>query len=266
MSDIFQNLLSQIVRDSSEPGFVSYWPWDVIPIFMIPFVLVGIILALKRKLFYLTLPILIGAMFWIFYCFYPYVIIIEQPRVVAITAVLLVMLGGFGIEKAIQYFLTRWGYLNDVYVSVSIKLITLLFFIVLAIFYSKFSLWHKLVLKLEEGGRVQTFLPSPPVTRYLSEYDLVLFRDIKGKRFISPPWKGLVIAVATHNYPLESKGATLTSGVLNYRRFMSSSCGEKHRLAQKYKISYVYSTAFSCDRFKEIGKSRENLFLYQFIN
>ena len=109
-----------------------------------------------------------------------------------------------------------------------------------------------------------TVIPAAPANNYLHPDDLYLFKDIKQKRFIAPPWKGLVIGVATNNYPLETKSSTLTISILKFSEFFSADCKNKTKLADKYKISYVYSGKFDCPDFKLIGNSREGLYLYRY--
>ena len=114
------------------------------------------------------------------------------------------------------------------------------------------------------GGR--EVLPAAPANTYLHQDDLVIFQDIHEKRFISLPWKGLVIGVSTLNYPLETKSSTITNGFLRYSEFMSYNCERKKEIAHEFKIDYVYSSGFDCRYFKEIAISTENIHLYEFVD
>ena len=79
---------------------------------------------------------------------------------------------------------------------------------------------------------------------------------------MSIPWKGLVIGVATENYPLETKESTITNQFVRHSEFVKAECDEKLKIAKEQGIDYVYSWGFNCTGFKEVGKSEENLVLY----
>ena len=103
----------------------------------------------------------------------------------------------------------------------------------------------------------------PWIARAFISDDLRLFAEIWQKRFLSIPWKGLVIGVATDNYPLDTKPSTLTNKWFSYEEFMNLGCDNKLRIAKDYKIDYVYSGEFNCKGFELINKSSENLYLYK---
>ena len=101
---------------------------------------------------------------------------------------------------------------------------------------------------------------------YLHPDDLLLFKDIKQARFLSIPWKGLVVGVATGNYPLSSKESIVSNNFLNYNEFMAKNCAGKTKLAQKMKVDFVYSHPFLCNNFLERGRSQEGFVLYEFYD
>ena len=104
----------------------------------------------------------------------------------------------------------------------------------------------------------------PPASEYLTADDLFIFKKINKTNFLSLPWKGLTIGSATENYPLETKPSFITNKKLSYPVFIGSNCDAKKDLAISHRISYVYSSAFTCPNFQEYAVSRENLHLYKF--
>ncbi len=263
---VLPNILDALVRPNAEGGITAYRIWEIIPIFFLPALILGLVCLKERKLHLVFWPALTGSIFWVFYSFgiFKNVILIEHNRVVAITAVFLIIIGGFGLDKLIAFIKSKFSYMEEPRMLFVLKILTILFFVFMALISQRLSLWNKLVLQVEEGRSIRTYVPSPPVTRYLSEDDLRLFADIRGKNFISPPWKGLAVGVATHNYPLESKGATITNTILSFLDFMKADCAKKTALAKKYKIDYVYVPAFACKEFMHIDESKEGLHLYEF--
>ena len=137
----------------------------------------------------------------------------------------------------------------------------MVFFFVSAFFYTPRDNWEDLKLySLIDDG---VFSPASPANNYLVEDDLRLFEGISGKRFLSFPWKGLVIGVATHNYPLETKPATLTNKKFSFSKFMNSNCEDKISIARMEEIDYVYSFKFDCPGFELKGSSSEGAYLYE---
>ncbi len=265
-NELFDRIFSFLLRNNLEHGTIIFEPWNIIPIFILPFSLVGLWIVYKRRVDYLYFPIIIGAALWIIYGFEQYVLIIDHSRVVAITALFVVMVGAFGMDSVFTYILDRHPDLADPIMENSLKCIVLVFFVFWSMFYSRFGLWDKLVLVVNDSHGTAAYIPSPPVTRYLSEGDVKLFAPYKGKIFISEPWKGLVVGVATGNYPLDSKASTITNNILNYFDFMNADCKKKEMMAEKFKIDLAYTAHFSCPTFKEIGESGEGVALYKHIS
>jgi len=175
----------------------------------------------------------------------------------------LVFCGGLGIDFLIKWLKQRYVFLNNKNFENVFVFVLFIIFIVLSFFYPVSQNWEKLKLNVNMNGVIKKFSPASPINRYLVEDDLRLFNSISEKRFIAPAWKGLVIGVATGNYPLESKSSTITNKILLYSNFIKANCEDKTKLSKKYKIDYVYSTKFSCSGFDWLGVSEEKLNLYK---
>ncbi len=231
----------------------------VVPIPILVLALPGL-LKLKKKNCFLIAPIIFGLAYWLLYSQVLWRFIIEYERVVVSTSILLVLFSGFGVQYIVDYIKKNHQVGKSVFVIAEIIIIT--FFFVLSFSYTERDGWKELKLHPTSGGEVS---PASPANIYLSEQDLTLFKDIKGRNFISIPWKGTVIGISTDNYPLETKPATITNKVLSYGFFISQNCVKKTELAKQYQIAYVYSSEFDCRDFKELAISPENLHLYEFI-
>ena len=107
---------------------------------------------------------------------------------------------------------------------------------------------------------------NPPINSYLTDDDLRIFVDISKKRFLSYPWKSLVLAVATDNIPLQTKDSTISVRELSYIDFQNANCDEKKNLAVKHRIDYVYGQKIDCKGFTLVSNSSEGLLLYKYIN
>ena len=138
--------------------------------------------------------------------------------------------------------------------------IILILFFILSFSYTQLNNWQDLKLHTLDGREIS---PAAPANIYLHEDDLRLFENIHKKRFLSLPWKGLVIGVATRNYPLDTKPATITNKKLSYVTFMRLNCEEKGYIAKQYNIDYIYSPKFDCNSFELKGVSAEGLNLYE---
>lgn len=257
--------LSLLIRKSLDSGIVYYEPWNVIPIFILPFACIGLWHIWKNKIYVLLLPVLCGILLWVMYIFFPFVFVIEKTRVVVITSIFLVLIAGFGIDAMLTFCQRKYKNTFDSETIRWLKYIILSFVILFAVFHSHFGLWHKLVLVVDDRGVKRELMPAPPVTRYLTDDDLILFQNIKEQRFISPSWKGLAMGVATGNYPLDSKSSTITNKLLRYDDFMKANCEQKLKYTRQFNIKFAYSKPFSCDLFVEIGKSGEGLVLYEIL-
>lgn len=251
-ADVMARVASGLFHANLDGGIASYSLLKVIPWPLAPFAFYGLLLAWKREHRHIVAAIAAGLVGWVFYTVYSGVIVIEHPRVVMITSVLLVALSGIGVSKVIE---RRWG---GIPATLSVILVAAL----LSFFYPWGTAWRDMTLSLSVGNQKAVVRPAPPVNRYLHPDDLRLFAGISGERFIAQPWKGLVIGSATGNYPLESKASTITNRYVLYADFMSTDCAGKTSMAREWSVSYVYSDPFTCDGFIEVGSSSEGFVLY----
>lgn len=242
---IFRSLNSAL---GTAPTFII---WRVIPFFVVPFVFWSL-WSYRRTLKFITVPIFIGLILWIFYTFGFYTFTIDYHRTVAITSILLIIIASFGFDTAKQK-------LEERYVLIKKYRTTLLTTILIIFFFMSFSFTEREVWK---NFKTLKFLPAPPANQYLIEDDLKLFEGIKGERFLSAPWKGLTLAVVTKNYPVISKPSTLTMNLVGFDVFMRSTCEDKLEIVKKFKVRYVYTPEISCDNFEYMGKSSEGFSLY----
>jgi len=259
---LFGVLVSSAWRLNLDGGIPAFIIWNIVPIFILPFSIVGLFSVIKNKKIFILTPVTIGLSLWAIYSFKDHYFFIDYARVVVLTSFLLIALAGFGLDELLKIFLNKYPSLfakSDILIGMS--LVVYLFFI-LSLSYTSHDSWRQLSLKVSNFN--YSIDPVAPVNHYLTDDDLELFKTISKKRFLSPPWKGLVLGAATDNYPLESKDSIVAVRFMNYNYFMNSSCEDKVISAQKAKLQYVYSQEFNCDKFAEIGKSSEDLHLYKF--
>lgn len=203
---------------------------------------------------WLLAPVIVGIIYWVFYYFSHYRFLIEFERIVFFTSILICLVAGFGLEKLSKFKILKY-----------IEYVTLIIFIALIPFYTSISNWQELVSIRPEDGA--TMHPKAPANKYLTESDLAIFKDIKGKKFLSTPWKGTVIGVATDNYPVVTKEGTISLGSVNFpEQFFYLNCEDKIQTAKKKNLDYIYMNKFDCPNFLEISKSTEGFILYKVIN
>ncbi len=215
---------------------------------------------IKKKL-WLFVPVFIGLIYWIIYSGVLWRFIIEYQRIVVCTSILIVILSGFGLNYIVNY-IKRFDFFNDKDFLKFLFILIIAVFLIFSFNYTERDNWKD--LQLESIHDEEVYLPYPPANKFLISEDLRVFSKIKQKRFISPPWKGLVIGTATNNYPLDTKPSIVTENLASYKKFIRSDCAEKTNYSKKNKIDYVYSKKFDCNGFKLIDKNeKEDLFLYK---
>jgi len=259
----FDNTVAQIssrlyYSTLTKNAIPSFPLWRVLPMPLLIFSLIGIISMIKKEKLWLVVPVLVGLFYWWLYSFILKIIIIGHARVVVSTSILLVLLSGFGFHYLFSY-LKKYDFVRKYKILQIVQILILILFLIFAFSYTQRDDWQDLKLYSVVGG---VFKPASPANVYLQEDDLRLF-NFTEKRFLSLPWKGLVIGTATRNYPLETKPSTITNEITSFNKFMNADCKEKSKIAEEYEIDYIYSKEFDCKDFEEVGVSEEGLHLYK---
>ena len=255
------------IRPNLDNGIVSYPIWYVVPKVVIIFAIIGIYKIIKNKYYELLILFGVGVIFWGMYSFVDKVFIIENQRIVFITSIFIIIIAGIGIESLFFYLIKKINYPKiNKYLINGFGILVIIISLSFISSYASRPLWEKMTLNLvDEKRNKRVIIPAPPVNRYLTNDDLKLFENIHKENFISPPWKGLVIGVATGNYPFETKSATIGNLIFSYHTFMKLNCEDKKLVAEKFYLSYVYSHEFLCPAFIKVGSSSEDLHLYKYI-
>jgi hypothetical protein len=259
LNEIIRFISSWIVRSDIEGGIPSLAIWNIMPISLLAAVAIGILVAVKRKSYVFLFPIAAGVIFWTVYAFVLGTFIMDYSRIASITAILMMLLAGLGIEGIMKTISRRIS-------RPLVHILTGAVFLSFAIFvyaYPVGSGWSKLVLQVSTPAGVEKVAPSAPINRYLTSDDLRLFTPFHQQYFLAPPWKGLVIGVATGNYPSDSKASTITNSFLQYADFLDADCITKSEMVQAARVSLVYSAPLSCPQFEKIGESSEHFYLYR---
>lgn len=267
LGEMYDRALSFVIRQSLDTGKVSYRFWNIIPIFLIPFICVGLYESFVSRKRFIVFPAVVGIIFWIVYGYTRTIFLMEPSRIIVITSALLLVIAGVGMEKAYAKLNTIAGLSSEKFFVYAAKISVCIFFFFWILYLPKLGLWHKLPMAVMLESSERLLVPAPPITRYLTQDDLRLFSGYKEKNFISNPWKGLSIGVATRNFPLESKSSTLTNKILKYQNFMRGTCVYKVVVARKFDIDLVYSSPFDCpNHFIKKGESSEGFILYEFVD
>jgi hypothetical protein len=254
-------LFSRLFYPSLSGSFVQHYNFfSVLPLFVIVLFVFGLIHIIKN-IKWLFSQIVVGFIFWALYAFVLFRVIIEYERVVFFTAIIVVLISGFGLQKILEYLDSKVK-LNKCPVSGYIGILFLLFFVISIPNYTKQENWKKFIL-VDSLSQATAFAKAP-ANNYLVADDVKLFAGIKNKKFLSLPWKGLVVAVATDNIPEVAKEGTISAGnISSVVNFLQGDCNKKSIMAKNLKLDYIYLYEFSCPGFTKIDKSSENLYLYK---
>lgn len=233
--------------------------WNIIPTPILVLSALGVFSVIKKKTWLVSI-LLLGMTYWVLYSFVTFRFIIEYQRVVVFTAILITIAAGFGLSHLIKA-LKRLDFFQKNNILGYILVGVLILFLVFSPQYTKRDNWQE--LKLFNFEINKTFLPAAPANNYLHLDDLRLFKNIKNQTFLSLPWKGTVIGIATDNYPITTKAGTITINRKLFSEFMNSDCNKKYEIAKYHSINYIYSPRFNCRNFEFIDRSREGLYLYK---
>ncbi|MBD3319981.1 MAG: hypothetical protein GF350_02695, partial [Chitinivibrionales bacterium] len=234
-------VISKVLYTTPIEGAIpDYSLWHIVPIPVLALSLVGLYALIKKKVMWCVVMALVGIGYCIAYSFTTFRVVIEYERVAVVTALLLVVCAGFGLEFLLKKLGTVAAFRNKILINSALAGV-LMILSGLSFRYTERENWSRLVLR--EIGSNRIMVPASPANAYLHADDLRLFEHIQGKYFLSHPWKGSVIAVATGNYPVSCKPGTITVNPDLFREFMMAGCAEKHEIAKKWSIDYVYAPA-----------------------
>jgi len=262
LSHIFSKIFYETFTKNAIPDFSI---WKIIPIPILLFSGFGVFkLIIQKRRLWLVAPVVVGLVYWWIYSFSLWRFIIEYERVVVATSILITLLAGFGLYYLIRY-LRKFDFVKKYKLLQIAQILVLVLFFSFSFSYTNRDNWQE--LKLYSINSEVIFNPAAPANNYLHQDDLELFSDIKQKTFLSIPWKGKVIGVATDNYPLETKSATITNSAGSFSEFMRADCSGKIEIAKQreVKIDYIYSQEFNCSGFELKDVSSEGLRLYKVV-
>ena len=245
-------------------GMPQYMLFDVVPFYVIILAIVGMLLGLHKKYSQgykqkmLLAPVVIGGLLWFFYNLTTYRFGIEYQRVVFYTSLILVIFSGFGLSFIENYFgdKKKWiGYFK------CCQIFVLVLFVIFIPFYTVINNWKNFIILYPNG---EALFPAAPADEYLTNEDLRIIKDIKNKTFLSLPWKGTTISVATGNYPALAKEGNMTAGLNStLDDFLKADCVGKLNVAKELNLDYIYLQGFDCPNFLEVSKSQEGFVLYK---
>jgi hypothetical protein len=232
-------------------------PWCVLVL-----ALAGFQVAFKKTP-WLFWPLIIGILYWISYFFTTYRFIIEFERAIYFTSIIICITAAFGFQKLKDYFISNFNKKANIILKL-VESAAIIAFVLFIPFYTSGENWKELV-SINQQTKDMVY-PRGLANNYLTPDDLNIFKDIKGKKFLSIPWKGTVIGVATENYPAATKGGTITLGPLDLTdNFIQGDCAKKTDMVKNLKLDYVYLLPFDCPGFEKIDQSSEGFVLYKVL-
>ncbi len=258
---LFANNIIRVNYDGTIP---TRFIWQVVPLLTLPFAFLGIIKMWQKKMYLIFASTIIGLIFWLVYSFSKYYLAIDYTRIAAIASYLTIVAFGVGAGSAFELLKRNLKKEQRKQIINVLTMITLAFFLGASFFYTRYEGWKNIRLIYQfDSGPWQAPIEAP-ANNYLSNDDLRIFSNISQTRFFTLPWKGLVIGAATNNYPVLTKGSTITNFMMHEWVFVDASCYGKDYLAEVHNIKYVYLPPFNCPNFIFIDKSSEGLHLYEF--
>jgi hypothetical protein len=256
-------LLSKLFYESFTGFFIpQYNFYYIIPIPIILLAAGGLFFVYKNKK-WIFAQFVLGVLLWIFYSFNIYRIVINYERAIIFTAIIVSLMAGFGLDELLKYIGLKFKRFAPSIKYLEIGAVFL--FLALVPFYTQRETWRKLILINSTNGMIG--YPAAPANNYLVEDDLKIFKNLKNERFLSLPWKGTVIGVATEAKPVLTKEGTISvgSGLMLYD-FLNADCPGKEAMAEKLDLDYVYIYQFDCPNFEKVAVSSEKLILYKVKN
>ncbi len=256
---IFDASIRNTLTGDSAP---ELYIWRIVPQLALVCSIFAVTYVWKRTP-WLFLPLVTGLLLWFTYSQYPLRFVIGYARIVGFTSVLLVVFSGIGLWRIWEYLRGQFPVPKLARNEVGIAILAIIFFI-LSFGYTENTNWMKIKLSPAYGSG-KTVSPASPANMYLTDSDLSLFSNYSYKRFLSPPWKGLVIGAMTNNYPLQTKASAMGVNILDYNKFSRSSCDKQADFARTSSIDYVLGViSQECQYFKEVAQGSDGLVLYKF--
>lgn len=261
-SDFFSNHVYKYFAEGFIRKFNVYtaiYPWIAVPFFLLPLSFLGLRNTYKENITWFWASIyalFVWFLSLVFHCSF----IISSERAAFLGAIFLISLAVYFLNSKLNEKHSRIVFWLFIIVVVSIVLSGNIF---------KMNLYKYIPNRITENRSIrlgQKVSSNPPINSYLTDDDLRIFADISKKRFLSYPWKSLVLAVTTDNIPLQTKDSTISVRELSYIDFQNANCDEKKNLAVKHRIDYVYGQKIDCKGFTLVSNSSEGLLLYKYIN
>lgn len=259
LSSIIDKIFYSTLTGNFNPQFNIFY---IIPLPILLLVSFAIWPIFKKQL-WLASTLIYGLISWLIYSMTKFRLIIEYQRLVVVTAIIIIIASGIGLDYLINYLKKTNWFKQNKYLDYLLIIILISFLLFLPI-YTKRDSWKK--LKAYNIKTDKFFIPASPANKYLQPDDLKIFNNIEQKTFLSFPWKGTVLGVATSNYPATTRAGTISIEPQLFYKFVKANCAKKLKIAKDEKIDLVYAPKFSCPNFQFINKSQEGLYLYKIVN
>jgi hypothetical protein len=262
-SEVSARFIEILIRPmfSSFGSVPTFFIWDVVPWVLLPFVVYAF-WKYTQSIFFILVPVVIGLVGWVLNPITDTTFLIDYHRLVAMTALLLVIVGTLGVQGVWQYLVSRYNALRSNEIQAALSGVILIVFLILAPLYTTHDTWRKFTVPYrDQAGNTLQGKPASPVSRYLHPDDVRIFSALSGERFLAPSWKGLVIASITDNEPMYTKPSTITIRKVIYEDFSVATCEQKMAMVRAHRVSYIYAEKINCAGFEVIDQSAEGLYL-----